>query len=288
MDQMDLVRALFRAMNAGDARATAEMYDERCIVEYIFAGDHSVYEGRIAVAERWAAEFEAFEGALAGGHRVQVCQIAGMETGWGWVRAEWTRALRNRHTGEERHDSGYSHFWIDRAVILRHRSVATAIAPKSSIDLGTTSSRQYPKRPIVGVGAVVFLADGIDDERIVLVKRRNEPLAGQWSLPGGTLELGETLEAGAAREILEETGLMVDVGPVVDVFDRILVDETEQVRYHFVLVDYLCRRLGGVLTAGSDVAEVAAVRPDEVEAYRVTEKARTVISRALTMRTVRT
>ena len=71
------------------------------------------------------------------------------------------------------------------------------------------------------------------DGRVVLVKRRHEPLAGQWSLPGGVLELGESLEAGTAREILEETGLVVDGGAMVDAFDRILVDETGAVRYHF-------------------------------------------------------
>ena len=77
--------------------------------------------------------------------------------------------------------------------------------------------------------------------KVVLVKRRFEPLAGQWSLPGGRLELGETLEAGLAREMLEETGLEVEVGPVVDVFDRILLDPERKVRYHYVLIDYLCR-----------------------------------------------
>ena len=79
-------------------------------------------------------------------------------------------------------------------------------------------SRTYPERPIVGVGAVILV-----DGKVVLIKRRFEPLAGQWSLPGGTLEVGESLEAGTAREILEETGLVVEVGPVIEVFDRILV-----------------------------------------------------------------
>ena len=89
-----------------------------------------------------------------------------------------------------------------------------------------------------------------DDGRVLLVKRRHEPLAGQWSLPGGMLELGETLEAGIAREMQEETGLVVTVGPVVEAFDRILLDDTGRVRYHFVLVDYLCRVRGGTLRAG--------------------------------------
>jgi ADP-ribose pyrophosphatase YjhB (NUDIX family) len=118
------------------------------------------------------------------------------------------------------------------------------------------------------------------DPRVVLVKRTREPLAGQWSLPGGTLELGETLEAGTAREILEETGLVVDVGPVIEVFDRILVDG-DRVRYHFVLIDYLCRPLGGQLAAGTDVSAVTVADPAALAPYRLAEKARDVIARAL-------
>ena len=94
-----------------------------------------------------------------------------------------------------------------------------------------TDSRRYPARPVVGVGAAVF-----DGESVVLIKRRFEPLAGRWSLPGGGLEVGETLEVGAAREVREETGLEVDVGPVVEVFDRIVHDDDGGVEYHFVLV----------------------------------------------------
>ena len=141
------------------------------------------------------------------------------------------------------------------------------------------TSRRYPKRPIVGVGAVVLTEDG----RVVLVKRGHEPLAGQWSLPGGTLEVGESLEAGVAREIREETGLEVHVGPVVEVFDRILLDTDGRVRYHFVLIDYVCRPIGGTLQAGSDVADAVLVDPAELAPFRLTPKAAAVIERALTM-----
>ena len=137
-------------------------------------------------------------------------------------------------------------------------------------------SRQYPERPIVGVGAVI-----VDAGKVVLVRRRYEPLAGQWSLPGGTLELGETLEAGAAREIREETGLHVEVGPIIEVFDRIMLDDERHVRYHFVLVDYLCRPVGGELQAGSDVDDAALVAPASLGPYNLTDKARAVIARAL-------
>ena len=141
---------------------------------------------------------------------------------------------------------------------------------------GRTDRRQYPERPIVGVGAVI-----VDAGKVVLVRRRFEPLAGQWSLPGGSLELGETLELGAAREALEETGLQVEVGPIVEVFDRIMLDEERRVRYHFVLVDYLCRPVGGVLQAGSDADDAVLVAPASLGAYDLTEKATAVIARAL-------
>jgi ADP-ribose pyrophosphatase YjhB (NUDIX family) len=137
-------------------------------------------------------------------------------------------------------------------------------------------TRSYPERPIVGVGAVVLV-----DRKVVLIKRRYEPLAGQWSLPGGTLEVGESLEAGAAREILEETGLVVEVGPVIEVFDRILVDPDQRVRYHFVLIDYLCRPIGGALQHGSDVDAVTLADPDDLARFGLTVKATAIIRRAL-------
>jgi len=136
--------------------------------------------------------------------------------------------------------------------------------------------RRYPERPIVGVGAVI-----VRDGQVVIVRRRYEPLAGHWSLPGGTLELGETLEAGVVREMREETGLEVDVGPVIEVFDRIMLDEGKRVRYHFVLVDYLCRPVGGELRAGSDVDQAIFVEPAGLAAYDLTAKAQAVIDRGL-------
>jgi len=135
-------------------------------------------------------------------------------------------------------------------------------------------SRQYPERPVVGVGAVI-----VRDDQVVIVRRRYEPLAGRWSLPGGTLELGETLEAGVAREMREETGLEIEVGPVIEVFDRILLDQERRVRYHFVLVDYLCWPVAGTLQAGSDVDSALFVTPSDLEPYDLTEKARAVIDR---------
>lgn len=143
--------------------------------------------------------------------------------------------------------------------------------------------REYPDRPYVGVGGVIVDADG----RVVLIKRRFDPRAGEWSLPGGNLEVGETLEAAVAREMEEETGLVVEVGPMVEVFDRIMRDAEGRVRFHFVIVDYLCWPVGGVLSAASDVSEAALVDPLELGPYGLTTKATSVIERALAMWKVR-
>ena len=140
-------------------------------------------------------------------------------------------------------------------------------------------SRSYPDRPFVGVGAVII--DGA--ARVLLVKRRFEPLAGQWSLPGGVVDTGETLQACVTREMLEETGLEVEVGPVIEVFDRIMRDAEGRVQYHYVLVDYVCRPVGGTLAAASDVADVAWADPGALAEYQLTEKAVAVIAQALTM-----
>jgi ADP-ribose pyrophosphatase YjhB (NUDIX family) len=142
----------------------------------------------------------------------------------------------------------------------------------------TRASRVYPDRPFVGVGAVVLAA-----QDIVLVKRRFEPLADEWSLPGGALELGETMTIGVAREIREETSLQVEVGPVIDVLDRIVRDDADQVQYHYVLVDFLCRVVGGTLAPGSDVSQAVLAAPNALEEYRLTNKARAVITRGLAM-----
>jgi len=140
-------------------------------------------------------------------------------------------------------------------------------------------SREYPDRPFVGVGAVVVN----EAARVLLVKRRFEPLAGQWSLPGGAVDVGETLEACVIRELHEETGLEVEVGQVIEVFDRIMHDAAGRVQYHYVLVDYVCRPVGGTLAAASDVADVAWAEPRALPGFSLTDKATEIIGRGLTL-----
>ncbi len=137
-------------------------------------------------------------------------------------------------------------------------------------------ARTYPDRPFVTVGGVI-----IDDGRVVLIRRRFEPSAGRWTLPGGMLEIGETLEAAVRREMLEETGLIVEVGPVAEVLERITHDADRRVQYHYVLIDYVCRPVSGELRAGSDADAAAWVRPGEFDRYDLADRARAVVARAL-------
>jgi 8-oxo-dGTP diphosphatase len=140
--------------------------------------------------------------------------------------------------------------------------------------------REYPEAPIVGVGAVV-----IDGTKVLLVRRGQEPLKGEWSLPGGALELGETLQQGIAREVLEETGLIVVPGGIVEILDRITQEETSgRIRYHYVLIDFVCRVAGGTLCSASDADEVRWVEEEELHqqsAYRLAPVTMRVIEKAL-------
>jgi 8-oxo-dGTP diphosphatase len=148
-------------------------------------------------------------------------------------------------------------------------------------------SREYPDRPVVGVGGVVIV-----EGRALLIRRGSEPLRGQWSIPGGTLELGESLERGVARELLEETGLEVRVLELIEVFDRVYEGDEAAAgspplrkgpKYHFVIVDYLCERIGGEAVAGSDVTHVAFAREDELGGYGLTETATRIVRKAFAM-----
>jgi 8-oxo-dGTP diphosphatase len=146
-------------------------------------------------------------------------------------------------------------------------------------------AREYPDRPVVGIGGVI-----IEDGRTLLIRRGSEPLRGHWSIPGGTLEIGESLQAGVARELLEETGLEVRVLDVIEVFDRIFPGEPEDSggqsrgpKFHYVIVDYLCERIFGDPRAGSDVTDVAFAREDELEKFYLTETVTRVLRKAFAM-----
>jgi len=136
--------------------------------------------------------------------------------------------------------------------------------------------REYPERPIVGVGAVV-----VDGSRVLLVRRANEPLKGEWSLPGGAVECGETLEAALAREVREETGLVIDVGPLVEVLDRIRHDADGQVQYHYVLLDFVCTPGGGTLASGSDACDATWADVTALGQYHLDDTAVSVIQKAI-------
>jgi ADP-ribose pyrophosphatase YjhB (NUDIX family) len=147
--------------------------------------------------------------------------------------------------------------------------------------------REFPQSPLVGVGAVI-----VHEGRVLLVRRGSEPLKGHWTLPGGVLEVGETIVEGVAREVREETGLLVEPLELVELLDRIhreagretgqeLGREAGRVRYHYVIADYLCRVIGGELRAASDADAVRWVERAEWNSHspldpitvRVIEKA---------------
>jgi ADP-ribose pyrophosphatase YjhB (NUDIX family) len=127
------------------------------------------------------------------------------------------------------------------------------------------------------VGAVI-----IDQGRVLLVRRGQAPLKGEWSLPGGALELGETLQQGVVREILEETGLVVVPVGIVDILDRITRDEESGcVQFHYVLIDFVCRVSGGSLRVGSDAEDARWAEPGELQAYGLADVTMRVIEKAL-------
>ncbi len=135
--------------------------------------------------------------------------------------------------------------------------------------------REYPDRPIVGVGAVI-----VDAGRVLLVKRGAPPLMGAWSLPGGVVEIGETLRAAAEREAREETGLNIEAGEVLEVLDRIIPGENGRAQYHYVLIDFLCRVKGGELRAAEDAADVSWATQEELDSFELEKPAIQVILRA--------
>jgi ADP-ribose pyrophosphatase YjhB (NUDIX family) len=134
--------------------------------------------------------------------------------------------------------------------------------------------REFPESPLVGVGAII-----IEGERVMLVKRAHPPIQGQWSIPGGVLEVGEMVREAAIREAREETGLVVEAGELLGVYDRIIRGSDRRVQYHYLLVDFLCRRVGGELQAASDASEVGWFTRAELPALNLAVETLDVIQK---------
>src|SRR5579859_4142872 len=135
--------------------------------------------------------------------------------------------------------------------------------------------REFPEVPLVGVGAII-----IEDSRVLLVKRAHPPIQGQWSIPGGVLEVGELVREAAIREAREETGLIVEPGDLLGVYDRVLRNAEKRVQYHYVLIDFLCRKVGGELAADDDAAEVRWFTREELPPLNLAEDTLDVIRKA--------
>nr|HEV7954329.1 NUDIX hydrolase [Candidatus Acidoferrales bacterium] len=153
-----------------------------------------------------------------------------------------------------------------------------------------TTKREYPDLPMVGVGGVV-----IQNGRALLIRRGTEPMKGEWSIPGGMLEVGETLVQGVERELLEETGLAVRVIELIEIFERIShakisdvnVQPNPRPQYHFVIVDYLCEVVSGMAIAGSDVTDLAFAAEDELSQFNLTPTATRIFKKAFVMAAAR-
>jgi 8-oxo-dGTP diphosphatase len=137
-------------------------------------------------------------------------------------------------------------------------------------------SREYPDNPLVGVGAVI-----VQDNRVLLIRRGQPPQLGEWSLPGGVVECGETLREAVVREAREETGLLVERGEMLGVYERVIRGDDGRVRYHYVLIDFLCRAIAGELKAGSDAADVRWFAREELPALNLTHDANDVVAKGL-------
>jgi len=151
----------------------------------------------------------------------------------------------------------------------------TFVRQTAAVGSKKDDGRRYPKWPLIGVGALIFRRG-----RILMAQRGKQPLKGAWSLPGGALETGESLDAAVRREVHEETGLEVKPVRVFEIFERIMRDSHGAAEYHYVLIDYLCRAIGGDLRAGDDVCRVEWVRERDLAELEITEGTLAVIERA--------
>ena len=140
-------------------------------------------------------------------------------------------------------------------------------------------NRRYPERPLTGVGAIIFRGT-----EVLLVKRGRPPAAGMWSIPGGLVELGETLQAAVQREVLEETGLVVKTTDLVAALDRVILDGEGRIEYHYIILDVLCEVVGGKLEAGTDADQCCFVPLGELGRLDMTRGTEEVVLSALERR----
>jgi 8-oxo-dGTP diphosphatase len=138
-----------------------------------------------------------------------------------------------------------------------------------------TEERTYPERPIVAVGGVV-----IHESQVLLIRRGKPPLEGRWSIPGGLLEVGETIAQGVERELREETGIKVRVLDLIEIYEKVLRDGENKPQYHFVILDYVCEFEEGIARAGGDAAEVAWASEQQLDSLALTGAASRVIRKA--------
>jgi ADP-ribose pyrophosphatase YjhB (NUDIX family) len=136
-------------------------------------------------------------------------------------------------------------------------------------------AREYPEHPIVGVAAIVLRGD-----QVLLVRRGREPAKGLWGLPGGMLELGETTAAGVRREVLEECGIEIEVGPLAGVFEPMQHDEAGRLRYHYVVLDYLATYVSGELRAADDADDARWVELDKLGHLPISVETKAMIKKA--------
>ena len=143
--------------------------------------------------------------------------------------------------------------------------------------------REHPQRPIIAVGGVV-----IHDERALLIRRGQPPLEGRWSIPGGILEIGETITSAIERELKEETGIAVRVLGLLEIYEKVLRDSDNRAQYHFIILDYMCEFVEGEAEADGDVTDAAWVNENDLETLQLTSAALRVVKKAFSFASRRT